>query len=123
MITSRTGVKKESLRNSMEMFTRGLPADINEANGMPGPGWPMPRVVDKTGLTGVYDMRLEFAGMAFSKPAPDGAAARAASDPVDAGPNIFIAFQQQLGLKLTKVADVPVDVMIVDHVDQMPTEN
>jgi uncharacterized protein (TIGR03435 family) len=68
-------------------------------------------------------MRLEFAGVAFSKPAPDGSAAPALSDPVDAGPNIFIAFQQQLGLKLTKVADVPVDVMIVDHVDQMPTEN
>jgi uncharacterized protein (TIGR03435 family) len=42
---------------------------------------------------------------------------------VDAGPNIFSAVQQQLGLKLTKVADVQVDVMIIDHIDQTPTEN
>ena len=61
--------------------------------------------------------------MAVSKPAPDCALGSAASDPADAGPNISVAVQQQLGLKLTKVADVQVEVMIVNHVDQTPAEN
>ncbi len=84
---------------------------------------PISRVVDKTGLAGIYELRMEFAVPPVAKPAPDGAPAPAAPEPVDAGPNIPNAVQQQLGLKLTKVADIRVDVMIIDHVDQTPTEN
>ena len=83
----------------------------------------MPRVVDKTGLAGIYDIRFEYAGVPFPIAGPDGALAPAASDPVDAGPNIFNAVQKQLGLKLTKVPDLQVDVMIIDHIDRTPTEN
>ena len=107
----------------MARFAENLATVINDSNGTAGAGAPRPRVVDKTGLPGIYDIRLEFAGTPFQNPAPDGAAAPGASDPVDAGPNIFSAVQQQLGLKLTKVADVQVDVMIIDHIDQTPTEN
>lgn len=121
--TSRTGATKASFRNNMAWFAGRLAADINQLNGTTGNGVPMPRVVDKTGLAGIYDIRIEFAGVPFPIPAPDGAPAPAASDPVDAGPNIFNAVQQQLGLKLTKVADVQVDVMIIDHIDKTPTEN
>jgi uncharacterized protein (TIGR03435 family) len=123
MSVSRTGARKISFRNNMAVFTRSLAADINQSNGTTGPGAPLPRVVDKTGLAGIYDIRMEFAGTPFPMPAPDGAPAPAASDPVDAGPNIFNAVQQQLGLKLTKAADVQVDVMVIDHIDQTPTEN
>ena len=66
---------------------------------------------------------LEFAGTPFPNPSPEGSPGPTASDPVDSGPNILSAVQQQLGLKLTKVADVQVDVMIIDHIDQTPTEN
>jgi len=120
---SPTGARKESFRNNMARFAENLATVINDSNGTAGAGAPRPRVVDKTGLPGIYDIRLEFAGTPFQNPAPDGAAAPGASDPVDAGPNIFSAVQQQLGLKLTKVADVQVDVMIIDHIDQTPTEN
>lgn len=120
---SSTGETKESLRGNMELFTRDLVGVIGQWNGAFGPGLPLSRVIDKTGLAGIYEFRLEFAGIPSAKPAPDGASAPAASEPVDAGPNIFNAVQQQLGLKLTKVADVQVDVMIIDHVDQTPTEN
>jgi len=51
---------------------------------------------------------------------PDGAAQ--AADPVE-GPNLFNAVQQQLGLKLQKVKDVPIDVLVIDHIDQTSTEN
>ena len=124
MNRSRTGTIKESFRNNMAAFARGLAADIDQALGRGGPGLPISRVVDKTGLAGIYDLRMEFAiAPAPAKPAPDGTPVPAAADPVDAGPNIFNAVQQQLGLKLTKVADIQVEVMIVDHIDQTPTEN
>jgi uncharacterized protein (TIGR03435 family) len=123
MNTSRTGVTKESFRNNMALFTRDLVGVIGQWNGTFGPGLPLVRVIDKTGLAGIYEFRLEFAGIPSAKPVPQVAPDLAASDPVDAGPNIFSAVQQQLGLKLTKVADVQVDVMIIDHIDQTPTEN
>ena len=50
-------------------------------------------------------------------PAPD------ASEPGVTGPTIFTALEKQLGLKLTKVKDVPVDMLIVDNVDKKPTGN
>jgi uncharacterized protein (TIGR03435 family) len=84
-----------------------------------GTGVPLPRVVDKTGLAGVYDIRLEFGGTAFTEPG----STQAAPDPADVAPNIFTAVQQQLGLKLTKAPDVQVDVLIIDHIEQKPTEN
>lgn len=65
-------------------------------------------VVDKTGLTGNYDMTLRWT--------PD--EQRSADD---AGPSIFTALEEQLGLKL--VTDkAPVDVLVVDHVER-PSEN
>lgn len=117
---ARTAAWKVSFRNNMAAFAIRLAADIGRSNGTVG--GPVPRVVDKTGLAGIYDIRMEVAGMAFPVQAPDGALAPAASDPVDTGPTVFKAVQQ-LGLKLTKVADVQVDVMIVDHIDRNPTEN
>ena len=38
-------------------------------------------------------------------------------------PNIFTAIQKQLGLRLNKTADVPMDVIVVESVDKVPTEN
>lgn len=90
-----------------------------------------PRVVDKTGLTGRYTFILEFydasmanlslgglrrAGDAGNEPPPP------TSDPSGA-PNIFAAVQKQLGLRLDKTPDVPLDVIVVDSVDKAPTEN
>jgi uncharacterized protein (TIGR03435 family) len=36
---------------------------------------------------------------------------------------IFEAVEKQLGLKLAKVKDVPVDVIVIDRVDKVPTAN
>lgn len=88
-----------------------------------------PRVRDKTGLTGTYDFTLEFAcegcrGLGANLPLGGGGAADV--PPADAGawlPNIFVAIEKQLGLKLEKTRDIPLDVIVVDHVDKVPTEN
>jgi uncharacterized protein (TIGR03435 family) len=80
----------------------------------------MGRVVDKTGLDGRYDFTLEYAGRrnsaggAFPQPLPDGQA--------DTAPFLFDALRQQLGLMLEE-KKAPLDVLVVDHADKIPTEN
>jgi uncharacterized protein (TIGR03435 family) len=76
-------------------------------------------VVDRTGLTGLFDFRLEFA------PQPPGALPPASPDHLpeadDSAPNLVTAVQQ-LGLRLTP-ARIPLDVLIVDHANPVPMEN
>jgi uncharacterized protein (TIGR03435 family) len=67
-------------------------------------------VVDKTGLTGSYEMKLDWSD---STPASADAAAL---------PSLFTALQEQLGLKLES-AKGPVETLVVDHADRTPTEN
>jgi uncharacterized protein (TIGR03435 family) len=64
-------------------------------------------VVDKTGLTDRYDVKLVWA----ADDAPAG----------DSAPSLFTAIQEQLGLKL-EPAKEPVPVLVIDHVD-LPTAN
>jgi len=64
-------------------------------------------VVNKTGLTGNYDFKLSYA---------------AANDPSSSLPDFFTALQEQLGLKLES-QKVPVDFLVIDHFDKIPTEN
>jgi len=64
--------------------------------------------VDKTGLTGRYDLKLQWS--------PDDAAATEAEFPT-----LFTAIQEQLGLKL-EPAKEPVPVLVIDHID-LPTPN
>jgi uncharacterized protein (TIGR03435 family) len=99
-------------------------------------GFLQPRVVDKTGLTGKYTFILEYynagtaqltrqlAGLAQSRAdsATGNSPPAAASDP-GGGPTIFTAIQKQLGLRLDKTADVPLDVIVVEGVDKVPTED
>jgi uncharacterized protein (TIGR03435 family) len=42
--------------------------------------------------------------------------------PADSGPSIFAATQEQLGLKLES-KKIPVDTMIIDHIERTPSEN
>lgn len=65
-------------------------------------------VVDKTGLTGKYDITLTWT--------PDDRQGTA-----DAGPTLFTALEEQLGLKLESTRG-PVDTLVVDHVEK-PSEN
>jgi bla regulator protein BlaR1 len=82
-------------------------------------------VVDKTGLTGKFDVKLQWTpdqaqlqamappgGLPPGMPAPQ-------FDPN--GPSIFTALQEQLGLKLDSEKG-PVDILIIDHVEK-PSEN
>jgi uncharacterized protein (TIGR03435 family) len=65
-------------------------------------------VVDKTGLAGKYDLALKWT--------PE----ERQTEP-DAGPPLFTAIQEQLGLKLESTKG-PVDLLVVDHIER-PSDN
>jgi uncharacterized protein (TIGR03435 family) len=71
------------------------------------------RVIDRTGLDGMYELDLEF----------DYVAMQSAGDarPELSGFDIFTAVQEQLGLKLEPRKET-VDVLVIDHVE-MPSQN
>jgi uncharacterized protein (TIGR03435 family) len=66
-------------------------------------------VVDRTGLTGQYAINLSFAPVDPSVAGGD--AAR------DSAPSIFVALQEQAGLKLES-ARGPVEILVVDHAER-----
>jgi uncharacterized protein (TIGR03435 family) len=70
-------------------------------------------VVDKTGIEGFFDFKLDYAE-AELQPDPNPAPNAAAAD-------IFAAIQEQLGLKL-ETTKAPIDVLVVDKIEK-PTEN
>ena len=73
-------------------------------------------VVDQTGLTGVYDVDLNFTPVPSPlPPGPDVGSATGAPDS-NAPPLIFTALQEQLGLKL-KPGAAPADVLVIDHIE------
>jgi uncharacterized protein (TIGR03435 family) len=76
--------------------TTGLTDALSEILGRP--------VVDKTGLTGIFDFHLEWT--------PDSAAA--GDNP---GPSILTALQQQLGLRVVPDKG-PVRMLVIDHVER-----
>ncbi len=81
-------------------------------------------VIDKTGLKGLYDIKLKWTpemgqGTTPFGPVPAGAAPPPAPDP--SGPSIFTAVQEQLGLKLESTKG-PAEVLVIDSV-QKPDEN
>jgi uncharacterized protein (TIGR03435 family) len=85
-------------------------------------------VRDKTGLTGKYDIDLNYTPeFARSQPPPGGAGPEAPTGlpplpPIDPnGPSLVTALQEQLGLKLESQKG-PVQIMVIDHIEK-PSEN
>jgi uncharacterized protein (TIGR03435 family) len=77
-------------------------------------------VVNQTGLTGKYDFLLRFTPDPSQEANFGGLAPANATDP-DAPPDIFSAFQQQLGLKLESTKAF-VDVIVIEKIER-PSEN
>ncbi len=89
-------------------------------------------ILDETGLKGSWNFTLSFssvdrvqgAGSAAGGPVPGTAASdgtSGASDP-NGALSLFDAVKREIGLKLEKVRR-PVPVLVIDHVEEHPTEN
>jgi uncharacterized protein (TIGR03435 family) len=70
-------------------------------------------VVDKTGIDGVYDFDLKWTRDDLTSDQNKGD-----SD----APSLFTALQERLGLRL-QARKVPVEVIVVDRVERVPSEN
>jgi uncharacterized protein (TIGR03435 family) len=94
-------------------------------------------VIDATGLTGKYDFTLSFAmsgiapagAMVGPPPPPPPPGGGGGAEPAgvggpdsDPGPSLPSALQQQLGLKLESKKGM-VDIVVIDRVERVPTEN
>lgn len=72
------------------------------------------QIVDKTGLSGVWNVKMtRFIGGALGSAAPDA--------PADDRPTMVAALREMLGLKLER-ARGPVDVIVIERAER-PTEN
>jgi uncharacterized protein (TIGR03435 family) len=96
-----------------ELAVKGMPLilildSLTEESGRP--------IIDHTGLTGNYDFTLKWAPEQKQMSSPTNAAG-----PDIAGPSLFTAVQEQLGLKL-EPTKAPVDTIVIDHLEQ-PSEN
>jgi uncharacterized protein (TIGR03435 family) len=108
----------------------GLNRSMN-ATGLAMSDWILPlenstrrEWIDKTGLTGRFNIHLAWAvDPALASPIPGGqnAADQPAAPTEPGGPSLFTALQEQLGLKLEST-NGPVQVLIIDHVER-PSEN
>ena len=70
-------------------------------------------VIDRTELSGMFDVRLEYAREAVATTA----ATADPTSPRDDKPSILTAVGEQLGLKLTP-SKGPVEFLVIDHVDR-----
>lgn len=90
---------------------------INNILQMPGLAYLLSRfeterpIIDRTGLSGMYEVKLEWT--------PARQAQNADTAP---GPSLFTAVNEQLGLKL-EARKGPVEILIVDSAEKVPTEN
>lgn len=79
------------------------------------------KVIDRTGLTGKYDIKLKYIPDENQRSiAPPGAPPPAVAADTS-GPSLFTALQEQLGLKLESQKG-PVEVFVIDHAEK-PSKN
>ncbi len=76
-------------------------------------------VVDKTGLDGFYSFNLDWVVEAPPAMADPGPGMKAGDDAATA---IIVALQEQAGLKL-EPRKGPIEFIVVDHAEKVPTEN
>jgi uncharacterized protein (TIGR03435 family) len=101
---------------TMAQFADLLPQQVG--------GYVHSAVLDKTGLTDAYDFTLSFSAAGIlqnSLQSPGQPGAGGAGDP-NGALSLSDAVSKQLGLKL-ELEKRPAPVLVIDHVEQKPTEN
>jgi uncharacterized protein (TIGR03435 family) len=123
LLIARGGIKSSGLsatRNQHRGISAGQAAMLGEAASMKDLAYKLSRllgrqVVNNTDLEGNYDFKLEWT--------PDPVPSAPIGQPIEtsAGPSLFSALQEQLGLRL-EATKGPVDVLVIDHAER-PSDN
>jgi uncharacterized protein (TIGR03435 family) len=107
-ITQQPGHRHLTVTNvSMETFASGLQGLVDRP------------VIDRTGLSGRFDIKLDWTPDQFQAPGLGPPAP--APDADTSFPDLFIALREQLGLKLESTK-APVEILVIDHVER-PSDN
>jgi uncharacterized protein (TIGR03435 family) len=99
----------------------------DELSRLAGGYFPAP-VINASGLEGAYDFTLSFSkhgdeNKTIQARQSTAADSSAASDPTLGGMSVFDAVAKQLGLRLEKRDKVPQPFLVIDHVEEKPTDN
>lgn len=107
-MTQRAGHRHLTVTNvNMETFASGLQGIVDRP------------VIDRTGLSGRFDITLDWTPDQFQSPGLGPAAP--APDTDTAFPDLFNALRDQLGLKLESTKS-PIEIFVIDHVER-PSDN
>ena len=99
---------------TMAQFADLLPQQVN--------GYVHSAVLDKTGLTDAYDFTLSFSAIGILQDSLKGAGQPGGGTDPNGAISFPEAVNKQLGLKL-ELEKRPAPVLVIDHVEQKPTEN
>jgi uncharacterized protein (TIGR03435 family) len=101
-------------------------AQISEELQHVAPGYIYGPVLDGTGIKGSFDFTLSFSSADLTKASAAGSGSSASGTSGGSDPNgalsLFDAVSKQLGLKLEKQRR-PAPVLVIDHIEEKPTEN
>ena len=78
-------------------------------------------VIDKTGLTGKYDFNLDYK-MVLPPGVLPGTIPATGDRASDPGPDLAAVVQEQLGLRLV-AGKAQIDILVIDKVEKVPTDN
>jgi uncharacterized protein (TIGR03435 family) len=113
LVVGKGGAKLQANKDGAKAFFYILPNGIeSRASNMGTLAGMLERpagrpVIDKTEIAGAYDIKLRYAPVNGTQ---------------SELPDLFTAVQEQLGLKL-EPQKVPVNYLVIDHADEVPTEN
>lgn len=112
LVVAKGGPKLKALPPAFEASKpgTGIPWAVSIVSTLHAP------VADETGLTGFYEFTLDFLPPDYPSTRPPDLSA---GDPVADSAS---ALQSQLGLKLN-TPKASRDVIVIDHIDQTPTDN
>ena len=108
------------LLTCQNMTTAAISEELQHVAG----GYIYGPVLDATGIKGSFDFTLSFSSVNLTKANAAGSGtpgANGSSDP-NGALTLFDAVNKQLGLKLEKQRR-PVPVLVIDHIEEKPTEN
>jgi bla regulator protein blaR1 len=112
-LTGRLGATHAEL-TGQHVTMKQLVSSLTRSLGRP--------VIDKTGLAGAFDLKLEWTPdeNELGRTMPFGASPLSPGESL--GSSLFTAVKEQLGLKLES-GKGPGDVLVIDHAERIPTDN
>lgn len=103
VITGLKGISMQNIQMPMPFFVNQLSQYLQR------------RVFDETGLSGIYEFTIDY-----QTPRQEVASPQTVDDVQF--PSVFTALEEKLGLKLEN-SRVITDVVVIDHIDRVPSEN